>query len=226
MPEPRLSDADLVAVTSHEMRTPLAAIRGFTDTLRRRRGEFTDREVGEFLDVIALHTDRLVRMVDDLLAMSRLENGTMTLEPEPVLLVPFLEEVVGDLGEEAARVELRVSTDLPASLTADPLRLRQILTNLLQNAMRYADPHEAVILSAAGTDAGVTFEVIDRGPGIPAEEIERIFEPFFRGQGARSGEGAGLGLAITRRLAGAMGGEVDVTSVPGEGSTFRVSLPA
>ena len=224
MPD-QLTEFDLVAVTSHEMRTPLAAIRGFTDTLRRRRLELTREEIDEFLDVISQQTDRLVRMVDDLLAMSRLEAGTMPIDPESMLLVPFLQDVIAGMGEERRRVELRVTTELPPAIEADAARLRQVLTNLVQNALKYSDTERPVTLAAGGDGRSVIFDVIDRGPGIDPREVERIFEPFYRGAARQDDDGAGLGLAITRRLVTAMGGRVDVASTSGAGSLFRVTLP-
>jgi len=225
MVQEALSGSDLIAVTSHEMRTPLAAIRGFTETLRKRRLELTDEEVDEFLDVIGQQTDRLVRMVDDLLAMSRLEAGTMPFDPESLLIVPFLRDVIDGLGSDHGRVELRVTTDLPPAMEADATRLRQVLTNLLQNALKYSDADRQVTLAAGGDPASVIFDVIDRGPGIDPKDADRIFEPFFRGANRTGVDGAGLGLAITRRLVEAMGGRVDVASTFGAGSLFRVTLP-
>jgi len=221
----QLSDVDLVAITSHEMRTPLAAIRGFTHTLRTRRDELSRAEVDEFLGVISQQTDRLVQMVDDLLSMSRLEAGTMPIDVTSMLVVPFLRDVISGLGEQRARVELRITTDLPPAVDADAKRLRQILTNLLQNALKYSDADRPVTLAAGGGGEAVVFDVIDRGPGIDPAEVERIFEPFYRGSAGRDADGAGLGLAITRRLAAAMGGRVDVASTAGAGSLFRVTLP-
>lgn len=223
--DPQLTDADLVAVTSHEMRTPLAAIRGFTDTLRRRRHEFTEEEVDDFLRVIATQTDRLARMVDDLLLMSRLRSGSLPIEPETLLLVPFLEEVARDVDVEQ-RVDVRISTDLPPSLQTDPLRLRQIITNLLQNALKYSGAHERVTLSAGADGDDVFVEVIDRGPGISSEEHSLIFEPFYRVTASGGDDGAGLGLAITRLSATALGGRIGLTSAPGEGATFKLTIPA
>jgi len=221
----QLSDVDLVAVTSHEMRTPLAAIRGFTQTLQTRRDELTRAEVDEFLAVISQQTDRLVQMVDDLLAMSRLESGTMPINPSSMLVVPFLRDVISSLGEQRARIELRITTDLPPAIEADSKRLRQILTNLLQNALKYSDADRPVTIAADGGGDAIVFDVIDRGPGIDPSEVDRIFEPFYRGAARKDEDGAGLGLAITRRLATAMGGRVDVASTTGAGSLFRVTLP-
>jgi signal transduction histidine kinase len=221
----QLTDVDLVAITSHEMRTPLAAIRGFTHTLQNRRHELTGGEIDEFLAVISQQTDRLVQMVDDLLAMSRLEAGTMPIDPSSMLVVPFLRDVIAGLGEQRSRVELRITTDLPPAIEADPKRLGQILTNLLQNALKYSDADRPVTVACDGGGDAIVFDVIDRGPGIDPSEVDRIFEPFYRGETRRDEDGAGLGLAITRRLATAMGGRVDVASTIGAGSLFRVTLP-
>jgi signal transduction histidine kinase len=221
----QLTEYDLIAVTSHEMRTPLAAIRGFTETLRKRRLELTEEEMDEFLGVIARQTDRLVRMVDDLLAMSRLEAGTMPFDPESMLIVPFLKDIVAGLGNGRGRIELRITTDLPPAIEADAARLRQVITNLVQNGLKYSEDDRPVTLAAGGDGASVIFDVIDRGPGIDPREVDRIFEPFYRGSTRNDEDGAGLGLAITRRLVDAMGGRVDVASTSGAGSLFRVTLP-
>ena len=221
----QLSEIDLVAVTSHEMRTPLAAIRGFTDTLIRRRDDLSEAEVSEFLGVIAKQTDRLVHMVDDLLAMSRLEAGTLPIEPESMLVVPFLQDVVAGLGDQRRRVEIRITTEVPPAIEADATRLRQVLTNLVGHAVKYSPEDRRVTLAVGGDADSIVFDVIDQGPGIDAVEVDRIFEPFYRGSARTEDDGAGLGLGITRRLAEAMGGRVDVASTPGAGSLFRVTLP-
>jgi len=227
MADQQLRDLDLVAITSHEMRTPLAAIRGFVDTLRRRRDTMDDEQVEEFLEVIAAQTDRLSRLVDDLLVLAGLEAGGIVVTLEPVLLVPFLESVVGEQPDGEGRVRLTVSAEAPATIDTDPLRLHQIVDNLLANALKYSSHDHPVSLSVAADGDAVVLEVTDRGPGIPPEELPRIFEPYYRTAGGRAAaDGAGLGLAITRRLAEALDGHLTATSAVGEGSTFRVRLPA
>lgn len=226
MNEPDLRDLDLVAVTSHEMRAPLAAIRGFVDVLMRRRHELADDDVDEFLTVISTQTDRLIRLTDDLVTMTSLDAGNVALEPESVVLVPALEELVRDLpGGE--RVEIRVSEGAPARIAIDPLRLGQALTNLLENALKFSPEDRPVIVAVdAGPGGGVRFSVIDEGVGIAHSELDRVFELFYRTlEGVRTAEGSGMGLAITRKLVGAMGGEVVVESSPGGGSTFSINLP-
>jgi signal transduction histidine kinase len=226
MPESDLRDLDLVAVTSHEMRAPLAAIRGFVDVLMRRRDELDDDEVTEFLDVISIQTDRLIRMTDDLVTMTSLDAGNVSLEPEPIVLVPALEQIVRDL-DDGERVVVRLSESAPARIEADPMRLGQALTNLLQNALKYSPEDRAVTLAVDPLgETGVRFSVIDEGVGIPPAELERIFELFYRTvEGVRTAEGSGVGLAITRKLVSAMGGEVRGETRPGGGATFSITLP-
>lgn len=226
MGDQRLRDFDLVAVTSHEMRTPLAAIRGFVDTLRRRRHSMDDEQVDEFLGVIAAQADRLTRLVDDLLALAGLEAGGVVVTPEPVLLVPFLESMVREQPEGGDRIRLVVSARAPATIVTDPLRLHQVVANLLANALKYSSAEHPVSLGVDADGEGVVLEVADHGPGIPADELPMIFEPYYRTTGGRAAaDGAGLGLAICRRLAEALGGDLTATSAVGEGSTFRLSLP-
>ena len=226
MQDSELRAVNLVAVTSHEMRTPLAAIRGFVDMLQRRRAELTDEEVEEFLQVISVQTDRLIRLADDLVTMQSLDDASLTIEHEPIVLVPALEQLVRDL-PDGDRVELRVSADTPPTIESDALRLGQVVTNLLTNALKYSGEGAGVTVEVepVGT-RGIGIAVIDRGIGIEPGERARVFEPFYRtAEGARSAEGSGLGLAIVRRLVDALGGTIDAAPTPGGGSTFRVTLP-
>lgn len=226
MPESDLRDVSLVAVTSHEMRSPLAAIRGFVDMLQRRRDELSDEEIDEFLQVIAAQTDRLIRLADDLVTMESLDDTSLTVHPEQIVLVPALEQLVREI-PGGGRVELRVSTEAPPTIETDALRLGQVLTNLLTNALKYSEGASpvAVEVDPVGGDA-IGIAVIDHGIGIEALERERVFEPFYRtAEGARSAEGSGLGLAIASRLVDALDGEVAAEPTPGGGTTFRVTLP-
>jgi signal transduction histidine kinase len=219
---------DFVAITSHELRTPLAGIRGFVDMLRRRGDELSAAEREEFLELVLMQTDRLVRLVDDLLVVSRVEAGRLTLEPEDTDLHAFCERLVRGFGREAARVDLQPASSAPLRMLVDPQRLAQILTNLIHNALKFAPQDTSVVLSWEAPSEGiVTFRVRDHGPGIPDSELERIFERFHQTEHAISHtEGFGLGLYITKQLAEAMGGWVDVASAVGDGTTFTVTLPA
>jgi len=218
---------DFVAITSHELRTPLAGIRGFVDMLAHRGDTLSPEERAEYLGIVLTQTDRLIRIVDDLLVVSRIEGEALVLEPVEVHVRGVLAQVIGALGDEGARVELDESPGAPATLVLDPNRLIQILTNLTHNALKFSPDDEAVrIRWAAPAEGTVVFEVIDRGPGIPPEEQQLIFERFRqRGDHRSHTEGFGLGLYITKLLAEAMGGWLDVESTPEVGATFRVTLP-
>ncbi|HEX9123369.1 MAG TPA: ATP-binding protein [Actinomycetota bacterium] len=219
--------SDFVAITSHELRTPLAAVRGFVKTLQRKMHELSPSETQEFLGIIEQQTDRLIRLVEDLLVVSRIEAGKLSLEPQALVPDEFLDRVVTGLGEEAPRVELTTAPDLPELFVADPGRLGQILTNLLQNALKFSAPDASVTLHAGVEHDRLVFRVSDEGLGIPPQELERIFERFHQTDAAatRKAEGAGLGLYITKKLVEAMGGQIDVASEPGVGSAFTVRLP-
>ena len=226
MRESELRDVNLVAVTSHEMRAPLAAIRGFVDMLQRRHGELSGAEIDEFLRVISVQTDRLIRLADDLVTMEGLADPSLTIEHEPIVLVPALEQLVREL-PGGDRVEVRISADAPPTIESDALRLGQVITNLLTNALKYSDETASVTLEVgpAGEHA-IGIAVIDRGIGIEPGERDRVFEPFYRtAEGARSAEGSGLGLAIARRLVEALGGRITAEPTAGGGATFRFTLP-
>jgi signal transduction histidine kinase len=221
--------SDFIAITSHELRTPLSAVRGFVDMLRRRGADLAPEETEEFLGIIALQTDRLIRLVEDLLVVTRIEGGKLELDPGEIRTEAILEQLVHGVGEERSRVRLRLDGDAPDTLVVDTQRLLQVLTNLLQNALKYSPegaPVDVVATSAA--EGTITFAVTDHGPGIEASEVERIFERFHQTEAAqtRKAEGFGLGLYITRQLVEAMGGWIGVTSDLGAGSTFSVTIPA
>jgi signal transduction histidine kinase len=217
-----------IAITSHELRTPVAAVRGFVDTLRRRRKDLTEDEVREFLDIIHDQSNRLVRLVEDLLDVSRLEAGHLTLEWREVSVEDVLSRCVTGMSESAPRIEVETRSGCPSTIVADPERLVQILTNLVGNALKFS-PHQARVelsAEAAGDDA-ITFSVRDHGPGIEERERAKIFERFEQAdsEATRNSQGVGLGLYITRELTIAMGGSVGLESQIGVGSTFSVTIP-
>ena len=219
---------DFVAITSHELRTPLAGIRGFVEMLVRRADALSSAERDEFLQIVLTQTDRLIRIVDDLLVVSRIEGDALVLEPVEVDVRGMLASVVTALGEDGARVMIDAGPDAPEVVVLDPNRLIQILTNLAHNAVKFSPTDQPVhIRWSAPAEGTVEFEVVDRGQGIPEDEQSLIFERFRqRGDHRAHSEGFGLGLYITKMLTEAMGGWLDVTSTPGDGATFRVTLPA
>ncbi len=219
--------SDFVAITSHELRTPLTAVRGFVDALRRRQGELSPSEVEEYLGIIHLQTDRLIRLVEDLLLISRIEAGKLSFVPESIRTADLLVGVRQGLGELASRVTVIEEPGMPEELVVDPQRLMQILTNLLMNALKFSPPDKPVHLAAGSYSTGtVTFAIRDRGPGIPPAELDIIFDRFHQtGSAAAHSEGAGLGLYIARQLTQAMGGWISVESEPGLGAAFAVTIP-
>lgn len=219
--------SDFVAITSHELRTPLTTVRGFVDALRRHRDTLSTEEAQEYLAIVHAQTDRLIRLVEDLLLLSRIEAGKLTFLPEPIETRDLLVGVRQGLGEPAGRVSLIEEPGMPGKLVVDAQRLTQVLTNLLMNALKFSPPGETVHLAAGSYSTGtVTFAVRDRGPGIPASELDAIFERFHQTESsAAHSEGAGLGLYIAKQLVHAMGGWIAVESEPGHGATFTVTIP-
>ena len=219
---------DFVAITSHELRTPLAGIRGFVEMLVRRADTLTPAERDEFLQIVLTQTDRLIRIVDDLLVVSRIEGDALVLEPIEVDVRAMVASVVTALGEDGVRVVVDAGPDAPSIVVLDPNRLIQILTNLAHNALKFSPADQPVLIRwSAPAEGTVEFEVVDRGQGIPEAEQTLIFERFRqRGDHRAHSEGFGLGLYITKMLTEAMGGWLDVASAPGAGATFRVTLPA
>ncbi|MCX5794218.1 MAG: ATP-binding protein [Elusimicrobia bacterium] len=221
---------DFTANVSHELRTPLAAIKAFAETLRGGAAEDPDHRM-EFLEEIERNADRMTRLVDDLLTLSALDSGARPPAAESVDLMRLAAEVTATLKPLAGRKELGLRLepfrDVPP-VRGDRGQLKQVLTNLLDNAIKFTPEKGLVRVSAACAEGRVTVAVQDTGIGIPAEDLPRIFERFYRVDKARSRElgGTGLGLAIVKHIVEAHGGSVAVESRPGEGSTFRVSLPA
>lgn len=221
---------DFVANASHELRTPLTAVRGYAETLRD--GALSDPETARrFVDMIHKHTLRLQRLVDDLLALSRAEAPELAYDLQPVDAADVVTDVVRSLESAAEEKAIGLSTDLPADLPAalaSAAALDEILVNLVDNAIKYTPAGGSVTVAAFHDDGRVRLEVRDTGPGIPAASLGRIFERFYRVDQGRSRElgGTGLGLSIVKHLAQRMGADVGVESHLGEGSTFRVTLPA
>ncbi|HEX6130506.1 MAG TPA: ATP-binding protein, partial [Actinomycetota bacterium] len=185
---------DFIAITSHELRTPISSIRGFVDTLRRRRHQLPESQIDEFLAIVHLQGDRLARLVEDLLTVSRLEAGVLTLTPERIDVTALLHETVAALGDDAGRIDWHADPDIGA-LVVDGQRLAQVLTNLLTNALKFSPPTRRIVVRARPLPRGsVTFTVEDQGGGIPPEQLDRIFERFHQAQKVQRREAEGVGL--------------------------------
>jgi signal transduction histidine kinase len=220
---------DFVANVSHELKTPLTAIAGYAETLDSEAAE--DSEAGRFAEIIVEHTHRMQRLVDDLLDLSRIESGGWRPEPEPVAVEPAAREAWRPFVERAAeqRVDFDTSVkDSSGSISVDPEALRQIFTNLFDNALRHTPPGGRVRVLAAPAGDQVLVRVTDTGSGISAEHLPRIFERFYRVDPGRSREegGTGLGLAIVKHLVEAHGGSVSAESELGRGTTVLLTFPA
>lgn len=221
---------DFVANVSHELRTPLSLIASAVETLldgAKEEPETRDR----FLGIIDRHTARLGLLIEDLLLLSALDSGRIQLNQQTVLLCDVVEEVVNDLGPTAAErgVELQATVDRASWVRADALRLRQILSNLIDNAIKHGRTKGRVTVAARRVaPEWLQVAVQDDGPGIPAEARARVFERFYRVEKSRARQqgGTGLGLAIVKNLVFAHGGEVKVESGEGQGTTFYFTLPA
>ena len=215
-----------ISNVSHELKTPVTAIRIAAENLQEEPLPETAQASAQS---ILRSVDRLALLLDDLSELSRIESGALRLVPERVSLDAFLDSVASDFSSRhrASGVALDIHREVPANtvVLADPLRLSQILENLLSNAVKFSPPGGHVVLSVEVTPQGHQWVVADSGPGIPEAEQGRIFERFYRAQGAKAKPGTGLGLAIVKHLCRLMGGEVTVDSRPGAGARFRVVLP-
>ncbi|GBC87197.1 Sensor histidine kinase WalK [bacterium HR12] len=217
---------EFVAVVSHELRTPVTALLGYAKTLRQPgfAEDPTLRE--EFLERMERQSERLLRLVENLLTASRIESRQLPLSLGRVLFEDIVREVLEGLAPDAARVAVRVPDDLPV-LTTDRQLLSRVLQNLLDNALKYSPEASPCELEATAEDGWLVFSVRDHGIGIPAHEIPRIFERFYQvdQSSTRSFRGAGLGLSLVRDLVQHLGGGVEVESAEGEGSRFTVRIP-
>ncbi len=219
---------EFVANASHELRTPLAAIRGFAETLLGSSA-LSDADRRAYLEVIDRHARRLSTLVGDLLELSKIESRETNVERAAIDLTKLAETLLHDLRPRLAEKQLTASlrSERPGIAWADAQSCEQILSNLLDNAIKYTEPGGSIALRIGGDDRSVRVDVADTGMGIPQRDLGRIFERFYRVDQARSRSqgGTGLGLAIVKHLVQGLGGEIEVESQLGRGSTFSFSLP-
>ena len=224
--------ADFVANASHELSTPLTAIRGFAETLVDGAADHAD-DSRRFADIILSEATRMQRLVEDLLQLAKIDSAEyrQQFQCSPVHVQPLLHAVIRELSPVWQQKQLSVNINVPeTSLWAltDPDRLKQILVNLVDNAIKYTPDSGAILVSASRDNGSIHFTVKDSGIGIPPEDLPRIFERFYRIDKARtrSISGTGLGLAIVKQLVDGLGGTIEVESKPDVGTTFTLSLPA
>jgi len=223
----RRSDAMKTAIlraVSHDLRTPLMAILTSASALSSPDFELDEQDRDELLANVLDAANRLDRLVANLLDLSRLQAGAAEPRLEYTSVDDLVLEALDGVGPEAARVEVSLPEE-PPTVHIDAEQVRRVLVNLLENALKYSPPTESVSVRVASTSTEVLVRVVDRGPGVPAGEAERIFSPFQRGSGAGGVRGAGLGLAIAQGFAEANGGRVSVESHTGQGATFVLALP-
>jgi two-component system phosphate regulon sensor histidine kinase PhoR len=219
---------DFVANASHELRTPIAAVRSATETLQT--GALSDPPAAiRFLDIIERNAQRLQSLVEDMLELSKLESNVFKLKRERVELQRVVPIVLALFRERAEKKGVRLTSELGPTLAAvegDPRALEHVLSNLVDNAVKYCPSGARIVVRAIEDEARVRLVVSDNGPGIPAEHLPRVFERFYRVDAGRSRElgGTGLGLSIVKHMVDTMRGKVAVESAVGSGSTFTVSL--
>jgi len=220
--------SDFVANASHELKTPLTSIKGFVETLLE--GALDDKENNRnFLKIIQDHAERLNNLVDDLLSLSHLESKEITLDKKSFNLTSQFEEIISRFASQSEKAGIDIKNELPAgiSINADKDRMEQVLTNLIDNAIKFNKEKGSIRIYAREAGANMTVFVQDSGIGIPEKDIPRIFERFYRVDKARSRElgGTGLGLSIVKHIVELHGGSVGVESTEGFGSKFWFILP-
>jgi two-component system phosphate regulon sensor histidine kinase PhoR len=221
---------DFVANVSHEIKTPLTAIKGFVETLQQVNVD-NPEESQRFLGIVKKHVDRLSAIIEDLLSLSRIEqqDEDSGLNLEPIELKDICRAAHQIVRAKAAEKNIRINLDCDQHLKieCDPTLIEQAVVNLLDNAIKYSDSGKSIDLLARSDNSNAVIEVKDQGIGIAKKHLPRLFERFYRVDKARSRNmgGTGLGLAIVKHIAQVHGGQVTIDSTLGKGSTFAIRLP-
>jgi signal transduction histidine kinase len=215
---------EVISTVSHELRSPLTSVKGYTSLLLNRWERLGEEQKRMMLEQVHHDADRVTRLVTELLDISRLESGRLVLRRQMVDLVPLVQAVIEKVRmmEDSLAAEVRFPENFP-QIYADPDKIEQVLTNLVENAAKYADPRSMEVTGTVG-DGVVSIAVADKGEGIPDSDLPRVFTKFFRRAETRP-TGSGLGLWISRGLVEAHGGRLVVESELGSGSVFRFTLP-
>jgi two-component system, OmpR family, sensor histidine kinase KdpD len=224
-----LAEADrmrtaLLAAVSHDLRTPLASAKAAVTSLRSADVDWADEDHDELLATADESLDRLTHLVDNLLDMSRLQAGALSLFPRPVGLDEIVSRALDNLDPAARGITVDIPESLP-EINVDPAIAERVIVNLAENALRYSPPGKPPLLTASALGDRVELRVVDRGPGIPEEDRDRMFVPFQRLGDTDNTTGVGLGLALSRGLTEAMGGTLTAEDTPGGGLTMTVSVP-
>jgi len=218
---------DFISNLSHELRTPLASLKALTETLQD--GALDDPPAArQFIGQIQIEVDALTQMVTELLELSRIESGRLALDLQPVAPCDLLDSACRRMQVQAERAGLSLRMECADDLhkvKIDSQRLEQVLVNLIHNAVKFTHAEGEVVLGADAGIGQVRFAVRDTGIGIPAEDVPRIFERFYRVDKSRTGSGTGLGLSIAKHIVEAHGGKIWAESVEGNGSTFYFTIP-
>jgi adenylate cyclase len=224
--------SQFVSGMSHELRTPLNAIIGLTDMLVTNTSRFGTEKAAEPLRRVNAAGNHLLGLINQVLDLSKIEAGKLELNPQAVQLAPLIDDVIGTASQLAEQNKNRLIVEIAGDLgmlTMDPMRLRQILLNLLSNACKFTKEGEVALRVRKVVDGRdwVELAVVDTGIGLTAEQQAKLFQEFTQADSltARRYGGTGLGLALSRKLARMMGGDVTVASEPGKGSVFTVRLP-
>jgi two-component system sensor histidine kinase KdpD len=215
----------LLAAVSHDLRTPLASAKAAVTSLRSRDVEWDEEDQHELLATADESLDRLAHLVDNLLDMSRLQAGALSVFPHPADLEEIVSRSLDDLGPVAREVMVEIPDGLP-EVQVDPAILERVIANVTANALRYSPAGSPPLLTASALADRVELRIVDRGPGIPEKDRDRIFVPFQRLGDTDNTSGVGLGLALSRGLTEAMGGTLEPEDTPGGGLTMAISLPA
>lgn len=223
-PSADVRTAELIATVSHEIRSPLTTIKGFTKTLIDRWDRLGDEAKLDLLRAVNADADRVTRLIGELLDVSRIEAGKLSLHLRPLDLRELAEEVIASMASRSEVHEVRLLEGDAIEVRADPDKVRQVLTNFLENALKYTEGGAVRIACSREGSLG-RVAVSDEGEGIPHEQIPPLFEKFARRERPGSPTGTGLGLYICKGLVEAHGGAIGADSKSGEGSTFWFSLP-